>query len=365
MLNTERSKAKHTARRKAWEPAFNVRALKSYEAIMNLHASQLLERLKQVASPVKSSDEEAGHLNIAKTMNDYAFNLMSHFAFSKTYESPYSTSVAHASSSIDEDRDRTFVIDTIHRGGAILGFLALVPWVFRILRALPFLAKNMVRFDKYGTRLVNERRAMKPENSDIFGFLLEKYEEEEKAAAADGKGGEFERKKRVNQLEADAMTIALAGTDTSAAALTAALYLLSSHPAQIERLRAELQDLGFDPRNPDHSKLAGPVLRGIIDETLRICPPAPVTGIFRQTPEDGLMIGGTFVPGGVQVTVPIYVCQHDERYFVHAEEFIPERWSERRGELVKEGALLAPFSIVSRSFSTSEDCVRVLGPGLY
>lgn len=348
LLNTERSKAKHSARRKAWEPAFNVRALKSYEPIMNLHASQLMDRLKQVTRIVPVNQTDTGYINIATTMNDYAFNLMSHFAFSKTYEIPYAdNSTSRDAASTNSDSNRRFVIETIHRGGAIVGFLALVPWVFRILRALPFLARNMVRFDNYGTHLVNERRAMKPEQPDVFGFLLEKFEQEESEALAAGRRGEIGQRERLQQLEADAMTIALAGTDTSAAALTAALYLLASHPEQIDRLRGELQELGFDPRTPDHTKLAGPVLRGIIEETLRICPPAPVTGLFRQTPEEGLMIGDTFVPGGVQVMVPIYVCQHDERYFVQAEEFIPERWGERRAELVKEGALFAPFSIVS------------------
>jgi len=348
LLNTERSKDKHSARRKVWEPAFNVRALKSYEPIMNLHASQLLDRLKEATDRVGGNQSNTGYMNITTTMNDYFFNLMSHFAFSKTYTIPYPD--AHTSrgdSSTDSDSNRTFVIETIHRGGAILGFLALVPWVFRILRALPFLARSMVRFDNYGTHLVKERRAMKPEQPDVFGFLLENFEREENEAVSVGRRGEIEQRERLRQLEADAMTIALAGTDTSAAAVTAALYLLASHPEQIDRLRGELQELGFDPRMPDHSILAGPVLRGIIDETLRICPPAPVTGLFRQTAEEGHMIGDTFVPGGVQVTVPIYVCQHDERYFVHAEEFIPERWGERRGELVKEGALFAPFSIVS------------------
>jgi len=205
----------------------------------------------------------------------------------------------------------------------------------------------MVRFDNYGTLLVSERREMKPEQPDVFGFLLEKFEQEESEADSIGRRGENEQRERLRQLEADAMTIALAGTDTSAAAVTAALYLLASHPDQIDRLREELQESSFDPQTPDHTKLAGPVLRGIIDETLRICPPAPVTGLFRQTPKEGLMIGDTFVPGGVQVTVPIYVCQHDERYFAQAEEFIPERWGERRGELAREGALFAPFSIVS------------------
>jgi cytochrome P450 len=147
-------------------------------------------------------------------------------------------------------------------------------------------------------------------------------------------------------LEADAMTIAIAGTDTTAAALTAALWQLATHPKDVQKLREELDSIGFDAASPDHGKLGTlPHLRAVIDETLRLSPPAPSVGIGRTTPPEGMLIGSRFVPGGVDVAVPLYVVHHDARFFVDAEEFLPERWTTRRRELVREGFTYAPFSI--------------------
>lgn len=283
---------------------------------MNQHATQLVKKVKG-----KVGMEE----NISELMSQYAFNLMSHFAFSKTFiNSPEDLS------------HQRFFIAVIHVGGALVGFLHLVPWMFRLLRAIP-LNPNMARFDAYGEQLVRERRAMKPENPDVFSWMLEKFEE-----------APVKTKAMEDELVADAMTISLAGTETTAAALTACFWYLACHPEAVIRLREELEACHFDVSSPDHAKLAQlPFLRAVIDETLRMSPPTPVTGIQRWTPRTGLRIGENIIPGGVDVFVPIYVAHHDERFFVHAEEWIPERWLERKRKLTREGATWMPFNLVS------------------
>lgn len=63
----------------------------------------------------------------------------------------------------------------------------------------------------------------------------------------------------------------------------------------------------------------------LIHETLRLLPPVPM-GFLRETPFEGLQIDEVFVPGNVNVNVPIWAIQRDERYFPRAAEFVPERW---------------------------------------
>jgi cytochrome P450 len=248
---------------------------------------------------------------------------MSHFAFGKTYTA-------------SEAPEAKFVVDIMHIGGTLVGLVALIPWVFRILRVLPLPNSPLDRFDRYGHDLVVERRATGPAHPDVFQYMLAPFE------ATKEKTPELEL-----QLESDALTIAIAGTDTTAAALTATLWYLATNPKHIQILRSELASIAFDPAAPDHAKLASlRHLRAVIDESLRLSPPAPITGIgWRITPPEGLQLGTRFVPGGVQVFVAPYVTHHDERFFVHAEAFVPERWTDAKAELVREGALFMPFSM--------------------
>lgn len=248
---------------------------------------------------------------------------MSHFAFGKTYTAP-------------EAPQAKFVVDIMHFGGTLVGLVALVPWVFRILRVLPVPQSPLDRFDKYGHDLVVERRAAKPAHPDVFQYMLTPFE------ATKEKSSQLEL-----QLEADALTIAIAGTDTTAAALTATLWYLATNPKHIQILRNELASIAFDPAAPDHAKLASlRHLRAVIDESLRLSPPAPITGIgWRVTPPAGLRLGYRYIPGGVQVFVAPYITHHDERFFVNAEAFMPERWTDPKDELIHKGALFMPFSM--------------------
>ena len=56
------------------------------------------------------------------------------------------------------------------------------------------------------------------------------------------------------------------------------------------------------------------------------------------------MIDGTYVPEGTNVITPTYALQRDERYFVAAEKFIPERWTTQK-HLVKDARAFCPFGI--------------------
>jgi len=44
-------------------------------------------------------------------------------------------------------------------------------------------------------------------------------------------------------------------------------------------------------------------LNGVINEALRLYPVVP-TGTYRKAPPQGILIGGTFIPGGTDVWTP-------------------------------------------------------------
>jgi cytochrome P450 len=81
-----------------------------------------------------------------------------------------------------------------------------------------------------------------------------------------------------------------------------------------------------------------------INETLRL-KPALLTGGPRETPSKGIEIEGTYIPGKVNVVIPTWLIQRDARWWQQPEDFIPERFGERRGEMGTDKAPYLPFSL--------------------
>lgn len=85
-----------------------------------------------------------------------------------------------------------------------------------------------------------------------------------------------------------------------------------------------------------------PFLQTVIDETLRLQPPAG-SGNAKITPPEGIKIAGTYIPGQVSVWMPIRAQQRGERFFIDPEDFIPERWT-TRPKFVLERRTYTPFN---------------------
>jgi cytochrome P450 len=144
----------------------------------------------------------------------------------------------------------------------------------------------------------------------------------------------------------------IAGSDTTASALTSAVYYLLSNPKDLAKLSAEIQE--FFPPNSDGtttiemSKLSGMSwLNAIINETLRLQPPVP-SGLQRAPAagSGGKMIGSHYIKEGTAVLVPSYVLHRDPQYFSpDPDKFWPARWlEENRSKVILDTAAFIPFS---------------------
>jgi cytochrome P450 len=122
----------------------------------------------------------------------------------------------------------------------------------------------------------------------------------------------------------EAMTLFLAGHDTTAAALTWTWYLLATHPAVAARLREELCSVlgDRDPTPEDCSRLTYAGL--VFDEVLRMYPPI---GRIGRRPVREYAIGGRRLPAGAAVFVSPFVTQRDPRWWPDPDRFDPERWT--------------------------------------
>ncbi len=125
------------------------------------------------------------------------------------------------------------------------------------------------------------------------------------------------------QLRDEAMTLYLAGHETTALALTWSWYLIAKHPQVEERLLAEWQSVlgGASPTADDLRSL--PYTAAVINETMRLLPPVYVIGREATTE---LELAGYRVKPGYTIFISQWVNHRDPKFFHEPDEFIPERW---------------------------------------
>jgi cytochrome P450 len=162
--------------------------------------------------------------------------------------------------------------------------------------------------------LISERRRAEPAGpaapaSDLLGRLM---------LACDARGSLSEA-----ALRDEAMTLFLAGHETTALSLTYGLRLLAQHPRERQALVAELAQVlgGRAPSLQDLPSL--PYTRAVLDETLRLFPPA--WGLGREPRED-VVVAGVAIPKGTQVILCPWVMHRDAQFFPDPDRFWPERW---------------------------------------
>jgi cytochrome P450 len=173
--------------------------------------------------------------------------------------------------------------------------------------------KARARLDATIFRLIAERRAAGEDRGDLLSMLLLAQDEE-------GTGGMTDQ-----QLRDEAMTLFLAGHETTANALTWTWYFLSRHPEIEARLHAEL-DAVLGTRiaaAADVPRLT--YTSAVLAESMRLHPPAWVIG--RRAVAD-YEVAGYRIPPGSYVLVSQWVMHRDPRFWPDPERFDPERWTE-------------------------------------
>jgi cytochrome P450 len=127
------------------------------------------------------------------------------------------------------------------------------------------------------------------------------------------------------ELRDELMTLLIAGHETTATALTWALYWIHRFPAVRERLVQELDSLDQNLDPTLVFKL--PYLNAVCSETLRIYPVALLT--FPRVTRSRVTLTGITLDPGTTVTGCIYLAHRRKEVFPDAEEFRPERFLER------------------------------------
>lgn len=122
-------------------------------------------------------------------------------------------------------------------------------------------------------------------------------------------------------IRANIVTFISAGYETTANALTWALYLLSQAPDWRDRAEREA-DAAFDPARPETFG-ACETLRAVLDEALRLYPPAAV--LSREAIADDEILG-VAIPAGTVVSISPYVLHRRPNLWINPDAFDPSRF---------------------------------------
>lgn len=161
---------------------------------------------------------------------------------------------------------------------------------------------------------IRDRRAHpNPDRTDILSLLLEAKDEQ-------GEGLSDE------ELRDELMTLLIAGHETTATALSWALYWVHYLPAVQQQLLAELNSLGDAPNPMDIVRL--PYLTAVCNETLRIYPVAMLT-FPRRVEQPTEILGYQLNPNDLLMGC-IYLIHHRPDLYPNSHEFRPERFLERQ-----------------------------------
>ncbi|GKZ76155.1 hypothetical protein AnigIFM56816_005130 [Aspergillus niger] len=317
---TARDPASHRLRRRAWDRGLGVKALAQYESRVNHKADVLVTQLRsRVNQP----------LDISRWTIFYSFDVIGLTGFSEDFKQ-IETATEH------------YAIEGMHSQLFMLGLLSQIPWLTYPLNAFQPLSGGFGLFKMYFVADVvgqfQKYEQFKVETpQDVISWLIKAQAENDRSAPPTSKA-----------LEEDSNVLILGGSDTTANTLACALYYMAANPAAYKTLQSQLEEICLNADRPTYAEIRkASYLDAILKETMRLKPAVP-SGQSRVTPPEGLQIGDVWIPGDVNVLVPQYAVQRDERFFPRATEFVPERWLEGEGISSTDKQAYFPFQIGPR-----------------
>src|SRR3954467_2551630 len=279
--------AMHLRQRRLMQPAFHRDRIAAFGEVMTGYG----DRLRQ-------SWREGATLDIAREMNRLTLSIVGKTLFDADVESQ----------AVEVGEALSGVMDTF--------WVMMLPFADLLERLpVPKLRRARMaraRLDAIIYRMIADRRASGRDHGDLLSMLLTAQDEDDGGVMTD------------LQVRDEAMTIFLAGHETTANALTWTWYLLSENSESARRLHDEV-DRVLQGRLPTVEDLPNlPFIERVVTEAMRLYPPAWLIG-RRAIAE--YAFGPYVVPARAILIMSPFIVQRDERFYPHPERFDPDRWT--------------------------------------
>jgi cytochrome P450 len=278
----------HLRQRRLIQPAFHRERIASYAAAMTEYADRLRRRWTDGVT-----------LDIAEQMTGLTLGIVGRTLFNADVEAQ----------ARDVGRALTQVMNSF--------WTTMLPFA-DLLEKLPIPALRRARaararLDRIIYDLIAERRRTPGDRGDLLSMLLMAQDEEQ-----GGRGMTDE------QIRDEAMTIFLAGHETTANALAWTWYLLSAAPDVESRMHDEIDRVLGErlPTAADLQKLT--FVEQVITESMRLYPPAWIIG---RRAIEAYPVGDYVLPPRTIVLLSPWLTQRDARFFPDPDRFDPDRWT--------------------------------------
>lgn len=280
--------------RRAAAPAFSHRNVMNLSPVMTAAAERACDRIAGVGNRA---------VDVAQEMVTTTFDVISDVTFS-------------GGSGFDRDGVHKAIDAYIAEAGRmslfdVLGFPEWVPRFNRIMTG-----NALKEMKQVADTAIDAREAEGHEGvPDLLDLLLA------------GEDPETKRKMNTGELRDNLLTFIVAGHETTALTLAWSLYLCAFDQDIQDRARAEAQTALGDRAATGDDLPNLPFIRQIVDEALRLYPPA---GIISRTAQAADELCGRDIRPGDTVIVPIYALHRNHRLWDDPDAFRPERFADRK-----------------------------------
>lgn len=298
--------AEHLHRRRPWNRAFNINAVKEFQPVIGNRVQGLVEALTLRSGEV---------VDLTQWISYFTYDFMGDIMFGGWTEM------------VRDGGDKDGLWAIIRKGLNVGAVYEHIPWLSWYTKHIPGAGEDLKQMRNMAMARAGKRYESGSTSRDLFYYL------------SNEDGAEKESRPRAYVI-ADALLAVVAGSDTTALVLTCLFFSLMRNPEVYARLQAEVDKFyppGENALDPRHQKDM-PYLEAVINETLRMYPAVP-GGSGRATQGEGRVIGPYYIPPKTKLRLHFWSLHRDPRNFSHPDTFWPERWLAAEGAIGPDGAV--------------------------
>ncbi|KAJ4356741.1 uncharacterized protein N0V89_004777 [Didymosphaeria variabile] len=293
----------HARLRRIYGQAFTQKAIEGLGDMLVKYANLLVE---QLSLAIEKDDVQ----DLSAWFNYTTFDLTGEFSFGSAFHCLDSGGKSH------------FFLDTV-LAGVVVGCQIWQLERYKLLTILqPVLSlfageaiKKQEMMGRYTQKVVDARleEGYQVGRKDVLNYLLQNKKEEDQLERA--------------ELYENALTLVVAGSETTATLLTGVVYYLCRHADVLEKVQKEVRgafEQGGEITPASVNELE--YMIAVLAETLRIFPPSGFGFPRLISSKGGQSVAGGWVPEGTRCSIFHHAAYRYDEYFARPEDFVPERW---------------------------------------